>query len=280
MKTFTSAIIILYLSSFTVFAQRKTISIDVSGNIYKKSTVITPGTYKIQIKNIDPNKIYEAVINSEFHKLDPLSIPKKTEELQEQITEDSLSSKIIDTIKLSKNQDLTIKVVVLKNVKKEENLAKEKEYIYTYKTEKKGSWQTTFGFNFINLKDRDTYFSKALDSTYIITRGTNQNKIDFHPSVMFTWFPNNSETFNVGLSGGLGYDLEKSLSVFTGISLIYNQNITITTGCAFHNQKLLNSKYKKGDVINESLSFEQLHKDYIRFNPFVSISFRLDKSPF
>ncbi|GAB1857299.1 hypothetical protein MHTCC0001_21350 [Flavobacteriaceae bacterium MHTCC 0001] len=119
-----------------------------------------------------------------------------------------------------------------------------------------------------------------MDSVYTVTKGASQNKFDFHPTVMFAWLPNNSNDFNFGITGGLGYDLEKSLSVFLGGSVVYNQNITLSAGFAFHNQKLLNSKYKDGDVIKENLSFDQLHSDYIRFNPFISIAFRLDKSPF
>jgi len=187
------------------------------------------------------------------------------------------------TITLSQNQDVSIKIDVFKTESdstKKSTTIKEKTYNYIYKTERKGSWQTTFGFNFIHLRNNDTYFSKTVDSTFVIAEGTNQNKYDFYPTIMFTWYANNSDTINFGLSGGLGYDLEKSVSVFVGGSIIYNQNITITAGLAFHNQQRLNSAYQEGDLIKENLSFEQLHEDYIRLNPFLSIAFRLDKSPF
>lgn len=281
MKSSILIVSLLFVSFFSQ-AQKKQIKIDVESTIYKLTTVKAPGKYLITLVNTDPKKSYEININRKFHEYDPLSIPK-TDSLNKNGLESITEPKVIDTISLSKNQDLSIKIDVFKTEtdkdgKKETN--KEKTFNYKYITERKGTWQTTFGFNFIALGNKDSYFSKQVDSTYSITKGTNQNKIDFHPSIMFTWLPNNSETFNLGITGGLGYDLEKSLSVFFGGSLVYNQNITLSAGFAFHNQKLLNSQYKEGDVLKENLTFDQLHKDYIRFNPFISIAFRLDKSPF
>lgn len=270
------------LISFSIQAQKNRIEIDVESSIYKKTTVKKPGKYSIVLVNFDSKKSYEININREYHEYNPLSI-SKTNSTETFIPEFINIQKIIDTITLSKNQDLYIKIEVFKTEDDNDGKVttkKEKTYNYNYKTERKGSWQTTFGFNFIHLGKNDTYFSKTADSIFVITEGTNQKKYDFHPTVMFTWYPNSPKDFNFGLSGGVGYDLEKSLSVFAGGSIIYNQNITITAGLAFHNQQRLNSNYRKGDKIKDNLTFEQLHDEYIRLNPFISISFRLDKSPF
>lgn len=275
------AIFLLLLIPLSTQAQKK-IEIDTESSIYKKTTFKKPGTYSIELVNYDSNKSYDIEINREYHQYQPLSIPK-TDSKSGPIRVSYHASKVIDTITLSQNQDVSIKIDVFKTESdstKKSTTIKEKTYNYIYKTERKGSWQTTFGFNFIHLRNNDTYFSKTVDSTFVIAEGTNQNKYDFYPTIMFTWYANDSDTINFGLSGGLGYDLKKSVSVFVGGSIIYNQNITITAGLAFHNQQRLNSAYQEGDLIKENLSFEQLHEDYIRLNPFLSIAFRLDKSPF
>jgi hypothetical protein len=132
---------------------------------------------------------------------------------------------------------------------------------------------------------QDTYFSKDNnDDTYTISEGSNRKKFEYYPTLMFTWLPNKyfkkNKNFHLGLSGGIGYDFDTSLSVFIGPSIVYNENITISIGGAFHNQDRLLSQYSDGQIIAENLTFDQLHEAYIRFNPYVSISFRLDNNPF
>ncbi len=114
----------------------------------------------------------------------------------------------------------------------------------------------------------------------MVTKSNNEKEWEYYPSIMFTWLNNGSTNFKFGFSGGFGYNLDNSISVFTGGSIIYNHNITITAGLAFHNQKELSSKYKEEDVITENLDFDQLHTDFIAINPFISISLRLDRNPF
>ena len=286
-KTFT----LFFLSCFLSFAQQdnknKTnihpIEIDVKSTIYKKKSIKTAGNYEIFISNYDSDKSYEIEIGKTFHEYEPLTIPKADSTKLENFKFLD-SKKVIDTISIKHGEDLSIKIDVFKTNKDSTGndvIEKEKTYNYTFTTERKGKWQTTFGFNFIALGNTDAFFSKQIDSvSYAITKGTNQNKLDFHPTLMFTWVPNNTNNIKLGYSGGLGYDLDNSLSVFGGLSLIFNQNITLSAGFAFHNQKLLNSQYREGDIIKENLDFDQLHKDYIRFNPFISLAFRLDKSPF
>ncbi len=261
--------------------QEKRIDIDVESTVFNKKTIVNPGKFKIVLLNYNPNKSYNVDIQKDNHKYEPLNFPADTTANKIlNITEDE---KVIETITINQGQDLSVKIEVFvtsENSDKKKETIKEKTYSYKFKTERKGSWQTNFGFNFISLGNKDSFFSKQIDSTYTITKGTNQNKLDFHPSIMFTWVPNTLKNIKVGYSGGFGYDLDNSLSAFAGISVIFSQNITFSTGLAFHNQKLLNSKYKEGDVLKENLTFDQLHTDYIRFNPFVSIAFRLDKSPF
>lgn len=278
MKTILTPVLV-FLMSLSLFAQKKVIKIDLKSSIYTFSTVIEKGEYEIQLENYDDNKRYEISIEREYHTYESLSLPEKKDDKEEQQSLQT-STKTIDTIDLKHNQDLTIKVVVLGKKENDGSFQKEKEYKYTYQTRRKGSWQSTFGFNFIRLSNTDTYFSKTQDDNYVVTKGTNQNQYDFHPSIMFTWLQNNGKEVSFGVSGGLGFDLEKSVSVFLGGAVSYNQNITLTIGMAFHNQKRLNSQYKEGDTLAESLDFDQLHKDYMRLNPFISISFRLDKSPF
>lgn len=271
MKTlFSTLILTFYIAS--AFSQE--IEIDVSSPLKKITKTIPQNEYIFSLINVDEKFQYHISATSEDIEFDKLTTP-------EEFNTRSNGKKIIGTFILEKQQQLTISVDILK--KNTDSIID--NYTYIYKTKSRGKWQTTFGFNFIYKTKQDTYYSKSDDPTYAITKANNRDKFDFHPTVMFTWHSNKyldkkNENWKFGVSGGIGYDFDESLSVFLGPSFIYNQNITLTFGGAFHKQKRLTSNYSEGDIINENLTFDQLHTDYIRINPFVSISFRLDKYPF
>ncbi|GAA4896845.1 hypothetical protein GCM10023311_21990 [Flaviramulus aquimarinus] len=251
-----------------------------SSNVTNQEVTVKPGTYKFSMTHVDVSKQYKISAIKENMVINQLETPEGYQALR--VLANPNITREIGTFDVLKGEQLSITIEVF-NITRPGGVRTETKvstFKYIYKTKPRGKWQTTFGFNFIHLGNNNTFFSKSVDSIYVITEGTNQNKYDFHPTLMFTWLKNNNDEFNVGFSGGLGYDLEKSLSVFLGGSLIYNQNITLTLGIAFHNQKKLNSNYEEGDIIKENLTFEQLHGDFIRINPFISLSFRLDKNPF
>ena len=152
-----------------------------------------------------------------------------------------------------------------------------------YTTQKKGKWLTTYGFAFIPeiMKKSEPYFSKQNDTTFTITELNRRSRLNFAPSIFFTWFPYKraASDFALTFTGGLGYDFEAP-TVFLGGSLLYNQNIGISVGLTAHQQEFLNGRYEEGDVLSENLGEEQLNEKLYGINPFISVNFRLGASPF
>lgn len=192
---------------------------------------------------------------------------------------DYISPKI--TIKGSKTLIIT--------VKRTNKDGKVLEWIRTCNTPSRGKWVTAYGFNFITqwFGKESVYFSKDIGADqYKITREENRKKIDFAPSVFFTWVPTNNigkrnvrQNFKFGFSGGLGFDSEKVM-VFAAPSIIYNQNLSFHIGIAARQINVLKGKYNDCEIVTESLSIDQLHDAQYRANVFMAISFRFDKNPF
>lgn len=150
---------------------------------------------------------------------------------------------------------------------------------YVFKSISKRSWSTTFGANSIFLTNPNSYKTiKSGTDVYIVTEYSGEKRIEYIPSLMFT-FMDKSKDISFGYSGGIGFDL-KQISVFSGISLGIGQNIILTGGIAFHQQEKLNSTYTLGQEVDTALTTENLTTMQYRFNPFVGISFRLDNNPF
>ncbi|MCK7590600.1 hypothetical protein M0G43_08450 [Subsaxibacter sp. CAU 1640] len=144
-------------------------------------------------------------------------------------------------------------------------------------------WTPTFGVSMVSLVKRDTYKSVlnadgADPATYTIVRDGSQKHFDAIPSVMFT-YSKLEQDFSWGVTGGLGTDFE-TLSTFVGLSAVVGQNFVLTAGLAFHEQLRLNSNYEEEQVINTDLNFEELNTAYHRFNPFISLTYRLNSNPY
>ncbi len=262
----------LLLNSLILIAQ----DIDVSSNVMSKQVPLAAGNYTFKMTNIDTNSTYAIEVEKKDLDINQLVTPAGFAAL-------ALAAPITDytigSFPLSKGEEIKI------TIKATDTAGSIKTYIYVYQTEKRGEWRSTFGFNFVYLTNNNTYFSDPNgDNTFTINESNNKENFVYYPTLMFSWVSNNHidkwKNWKAGFSGGIGYDFKTSLSVFAGGSLIYNENITITAGLTFHNQKRLSSNYSENDIINENLTFDQLHTDYIRVNPFVSISFRLDRNPF
>lgn len=277
-------ITIMLASSLSIFGQEGFL-IDVSGNVTSQKITIETGSHKFFMTHVDVSKEYKISAIKENMVIEKLETPQGFVNLGIGASPDI--KRHIGTFDILEGEQLSISIEVydITVVSGIRTATKSKTFEYEYKTRARGQWRTTFGFNFIYNTNQDTYYSKDNgNDTYAITEGTNRKKFDYHPTLMFTWLPNSyirgNRNWQFGLSGGIGYDFDKSLSVFVGPSIIYNENITISFGGAFHNQQRLLSQYTNNQEISENLTFDQLHEAYIRFNPFVSISFRLDKNPF
>ncbi|MEO6131315.1 MAG: hypothetical protein ABIQ02_05675 [Saprospiraceae bacterium] len=155
----------------------------------------------------------------------------------------------------------------------------------TYKTTPRGKWLTSYGFSFISqwFAKEKLFFLEPVANEFIITpdQESNMVKLAFAPSIFFTWMPYEGELrdLNVSAAAGLGYDLE-SPTVFLGVALIYNQNISFVAGLTAHNQSRLNSVYHPGQKLKEIITPDLLHKKSYVVNPFISLTFKLGETPF
>ncbi|MCX6583846.1 MAG: hypothetical protein NT166_27030 [Candidatus Aminicenantes bacterium] len=186
-------------------------------------------------------------------------------------------------LELKKDALLTI-VITRRNLKW-------KYLISSYSTPR-GKWYTSYGFSFISplFRKSNNFFVKKDNANnsneYIIAQKTDGSKkdwmdTDFVPSIFFWWMPTKgmSTPWRIGLTGGLGIDF-KNPTVFAGIGFIYNYNIGINLGVAFHKQYRLKDKYDEGMIVKEMLEFDDLHKSVYSLNPFLSITFRFGSNPF
>lgn len=151
--------------------------------------------------------------------------------------------------------------------------------VYTLRTKSDWSWTTTFGANAIFFTNRNKFISKVnSENNQIVEEVQDKKQMEYMPTIMFT-FMNNHKDVSHGFTGGIGVNLEE-IAVFTGVSLGFGQNIILTAGVAGHKQTRPKSDYYIGQVIDSSITSDNLNESQYRFNPFFGISFRIAKNPF
>ncbi|WP_188375383.1 hypothetical protein [Winogradskyella haliclonae] len=181
---------------------------------------------------------------------------------------------------LKKGEELEVTITRIKD-------SKPLVWKYIFKAPKKGEWQTSYGFSFImdSFNKRENFFLQTTtnmttgNSEFVVTEKVDRQKLEFVPSVFFSWLKNTNADFQVSLSGGLSFDFE-SPTAFLGCSIFYNRNLSLTLGLVAHKQQFLRGQYNAGDVLTESISEDQLHENVYTFNPFLSLNFNLSKNPF
>lgn len=195
--------------------------------------------------------------------------------LNQQISQTTEELETIFTVEASQAVEVSI-------FRKSDN-SSEEVWKFIYEAPMAGQWVTTYGFSFVApiFDEPERYFSQSKDSGFIVAQEDIKNRPQFIPSIFFTWIPNKVgwNGFNLSGTGGLGFDFEAP-TVFLGGSLIYHYNISLNIGIVAHQQEFLRGKYSNGQAIGENLSSDQLHEKLYTVNPFVSLSFRLGKSPF
>ncbi|MBO6523974.1 MAG: hypothetical protein JJ971_09120 [Balneolaceae bacterium] len=157
-----------------------------------------------------------------------------------------------------------------------------KEWTYIFKAPRRGNWGIQYGLSFAaNISKDDAYFTHVQDSTYTITKSKSNKIVDLIPTIYFVWTPQKAlyKNWSLSLTAGVGVEND-SPSLLLGGLLRYNQNLGIGFGLAGHTQQRLLSKYSAGQLVGEVLSEDQLHESVYRFNPFLSLVFRLDSNPF
>lgn len=154
----------------------------------------------------------------------------------------------------------------------------EEKFIYKFKTKSSRSWTTTFGANAVIFNNRTKYISSEKDGINTVTEVNDNKKLDFLPAIMFT-FINNQKDYPIGYTGGIGTNFEE-ITIFSGLSLGIGQNIILTGGFGVSKQMTPNNDYSPGQIIDSSIPNDSLNQSQYRINPFIGLSFRLDKNPF
>ena len=147
----------------------------------------------------------------------------------------------------------------------------------------RGEWRTFYGFNFLPNEDEGYFASQDQTNpeSFVITRKTDREDLDFAPSVIFSWLPagQRNKTWGHGLAVGLGFDLDNPI-VFGGYAATYNQNIALTAGIVFHKQTRLAGRFEEGQVIMENLGEDQLTEETFAPNVYIGIGFRFGSNIF
>ena len=126
--------------------------------------------------------------------------------------------------------------------------------------------------------NRSKFVSKETNGSYSVAEIQDRKSMELMPAIMFTLM-NKQENFSFGYTGGIGFNFEE-LALFTGLSLGIGQNIVLTGGVAVHKQHRPNADYSIGQVIENTVTSDDLNQKQYRFNPFLGLSFRLDSNPF
>lgn len=225
-----------------------------------------PNTYTLFYRN--PNN-YIISIKRKANMSAPLDIDKTSENNKSQNAEEHL----IGTITFQRNTEY---VFTIKGMKSDDE---EIEHVYKIKTQTDWSWTTTFGANAVFYTNHNKFVSQKTESgEYSVVNINDKKNMDLMPSVMFT-FQNNQMNFSPGITGGLGFNLQE-LAVFFGGSLGFGQNIILTGGVAVHKQNRPNTNFYEGQIIDSEITTDMLNEKQYRVNPFIGLSFRLNKNPF
>lgn len=262
-----------YLILLTSLVQAQELEINLDSGVLNQEIIVERGKYGLSLVNKTKIQILEFKMSRESGEYQILSIPEVSPNSAVDTIQGLLDPKTKNKLVL-KFSDNTIYTFVLK-VKVDTEV---QERRFLFESQSTWDWSSTFGVNAIFLFNSDTYKTVADGDEFQIIGDSGQDIIEYLPSIMFT-FMDKSKNISTGFSAGLGFDLEQ-ISVFVGPSIGIGQNFVVTGGVAFHNQQRLDSRYRVNDNVDSSLNFDDLHERYYRFNPFLSLSFRLDKSPF
>ncbi|WP_318309267.1 hypothetical protein [Flagellimonas crocea] len=257
----------------TVWIQgQEKLFIDLNKEILNQEILVESTEYELEILSNSSIVIEEVLMRKNASKYKPLVWPPTESDSIKQFNKQDESIPLFPKkLKFNDNTEYTFLFKIEKD-------GSEQTRKYIFKSQSDWDWSSTFGINAVFLLNSDTYKTIADGETFQIVGDQGQNIIDYVPSIMFS-FMNLSKNWAFGPSAGLGFDLEQ-VSIFGGYSMMIGQNFVFTAGVAFHSQERLDSKYFINDTVDASLSFDELHEKYYRFNPFVSLSLKLDKKPF
>ncbi|MDR6487824.1 hypothetical protein J2799_002329 [Chryseobacterium vietnamense] len=269
----TKILLLLLFCSGLAFSQvtikENEIMIDVDSNVKSFETVIeyikeNPGKNKYNI--IAPNpKGYSISIKKNANMQPVLQFDKAESNNGVKINKDKVGE-----ITFKRNTELTITITTTDKDPVEK--------VYKIKTQTDWMWTTTFGANAIFYTNHNRFISQTDNGLQKVTEIQSNKTTELMPTVMFN-FMDYQDTISYGFTGGLGINFEE-IAVFAGLSLGIGQNIILTGGVGVHKQTLPNANYFVGQTIDSSVTNDNLNESQYRINPFIGISFRLDKNPF
>jgi hypothetical protein len=158
---------------------------------------------------------------------------------------------------------------------------RERTWTSIFTTGARGRWLVSLGFGLPILLNREREYFTVRDTAddFIIHKKDGDQSIKVVPALFFHWLPRGGEQSELSwsLMGGLGFDMRNAV-VFLGLSVTYNENITIALGGVAHRLRQLNGRYSEGGRIREDLDEDQLHEEVYRINPFIGLSFRFSEN--
>lgn len=268
----------LLLLSFLVFTG--TVSAQVDFNCENQKITINAATpinfeHEIDFETCRTDKTSKKAITFYFE----ISLPdgysisiKRNAYKQEPLAYDNLVKGIkqhTGTLTFDRNTEYEITITASDDVKK----------VYKIRTKTSSNWTTTFGANAIFFSNRNVFISQKNNDTHTVAEIQDRKQMDVLPVIMFTFLDNSKGNFNVGFSGGFGTNFQE-IAIYTGLTLGIGQNVMLTGGVAVNKQVRPNSNYSVGQIIDSTITNDNLNVSEYRFNPFVGLTFRLNKNPF
>ncbi|MEP7197392.1 MAG: hypothetical protein ABI851_12800 [Saprospiraceae bacterium] len=282
MKTISA---LAFFFNINILLGEEVIQLNLDEPINSQSIIIDPKKeYSLEILNLRSDWSYSISIGKEREIYSPFSI--KNQEIPKALIK---QTKVYKLGKIKQGE--IIKIVVIGS-----DSSSTKKWELILKSTPRGTWITTYGVNHVTnwFRASDYYYSEAVGNMYAIrkedTSDQRENWLEIKPSITFRWFPNNKvlakidnssffQNFDLSIVGGLGIDF-KDPNVLLGLGLSYNQNLSIDFGLTTNMVSTLKGKYYKDQIINVQISESDLVKKIIVVNPFINISFRLDKDIF
>lgn len=237
---------------------------------------------------------YDALLNAGSEK----DIPELITDLRKKMVSETepnirLGNTLISSTNISQRLPFTLKLnTIVKVIVKRYSDVEKKILTWkkVFKTPVKNPFKVMYGFTFTAnwMNYTDEYYSRTdTGGLFRVTRSERSvGKFweNISPTIVFQWTPVNWKSpFKLGAMGGLSLNFTKEaglVNVMVGPSLVISDNLSISSGIAFVQKRVLSRDYKNGDLIREKLSVDALHDKKYMPEFFITVAFRFDKNPF
>lgn len=270
---------IIFFIAIAVTAQSKSpidYNFEIGADGKKFETSLNSGRYNILFyKNHNVKKIktynIKTVITTE--PISNLEIDDSTLALME-VANDDPNIRNFKKFLTFKIQPRTKVEISIQEVQIDDTIGETYTYIFNGIPERK--WVTSFGLAGAYLLESQTYRTVAENGAFRIVPDGNQKLIEAIPVVQFSYL-NIKNDNGFAWTGGLGFDTE-NLSAFAGGSYYVGHNLLLTAGFALHKQNRRSNRYSNNQIVPEALEFNVLNEQYYRVNPFISLTFVMNRN--